>query len=228
MEIAEEYTEKLKALLLALYQKNENVIVEMSTSTMYWKVEQQWGNSATIKLLCDTVNEVIQHKVRKIELHKTNAFELTDDVVQVSGGYEVICHNSNNIIRISYEIVATFMNGMLLYLQLFQMGGFGSVIHKVRATNEDCFMIDENEVLYVEANHNYVIWNCVGGKIIANDSLHHLETVLSNHFVRIQRGYLVNKDFVKCIRRCEVVMENEDVLQIPSKRYTSVRKELMQ
>lgn len=37
----------------------------------------------------------------------------------------------------------------------------------------------------------------------------------------------MNKDYVKCIRRCEAVMENGDVLQIPVKKYTRVREELM-
>lgn len=229
MKIAEKYTEKLKTLVVALHQKNENAITKMSAETIYWRVEQQWGNSATINLLFNKVNEmVIHHKIIKIDLHKITIFKITDDIVQVSGGYELVCSNMNKKIRIGYEILATYQNGMLLYLQLLQVRGIGSSIHKVRATNKDCFQIDENEVLYVEANHNHVIWNCMRGKITSNDSLHHLETELSDRFVRIQRGYLVNKDYVKSIRRCEVVMENEDVLQIPSKRYTSVREKLMQ
>lgn len=228
MKIAEEYTKKIKDLVVALYQKNENTIAAMSAQTVYWKVEQQWGNSATINLLFHKVNEVVtHHKIRKIELHKIAIFRIADEIIQVSGGYEIVYSASKQAIRSDYEILATYQNGMLLYFQLLQVRGNGSIVHKVRATNEDCFILDENEVLYIEANHNHVIWYCVGVKIISNDSLHHLETELSNRFVRIQRGYLVNKDYVKCIRRCEVVMENEDVLQIPSKQYTSIREELM-
>ena len=99
-------------------------------------------------------------------------------------------------------------------------------IYRIRSCNEECYLVEEKDVLYIEACHNQVIWHCSYGIIFSNNSLGHLEELVSDSFVRIQRGYLVNKYNVKHIRRCEVLMNNGDVLSIPCKKYVAVREKL--
>ena len=173
-------------------------------------------------------NEVVHYnRIKKIEFHGIKGIDTTKDIAQVSGDYELIYSVEERIERIRYDIMMIYLNGKLIYLQLLELNKNNSLIHKVKAVNEDYYILNEDEILYLEVNHNHVIWNCVGRKIISNMTLCYLEDVLSNRFVRIQRGYLVNKDYVKCIRRCEVVMENGDILCIPSKKYTRVKEQLM-
>ncbi|MDO5575332.1 MAG: LytTR family DNA-binding domain-containing protein [bacterium] len=164
--------------------------------------------------------------MKKIHFHQITAHAITEDIMQVAGDYDVICSGNGRVKRIAYEILVTYQGDEILYLQLSTIKQ-GFVIHKVRAVNEDYYSVAEDEVLYIEVNHNHVTWNCTDYTVIANDSLRRLEEALSDHFVRIQRGYLVNKDYVKCIRRCEVVMENGNTLPIPSKKYVSVKEKLM-
>lgn len=210
-----------------LHQGKEQEIIRSSNVKMHWKMGNRWGDFETIDVLCMEVTRDILHStVKKIYFHKITVHAIAEDIVQVAGDYDVISSSNGMVKRIAYEILVTYQADEILYLQLGTTKQ-ESVIHKVRAVNEDCYSITEDEVLYIEANHNHVTWNCTDYIVIANDSLHRLEEELSERFVRIQRGYLVNKDYVKCIHRCEVIMENGDALPIPSKKYVSVKETLM-
>ena len=134
MRITEEYIGKLKSLVAALHQRDENTIAVLSAPAIRWKVEQEYGNLETINRLCNKANEeAVYHNIRKIVLHKTTVFKITDDIVQVSGDYDLVCTRVSMIFRICYEILATYQNGMLLYLQLFKVRGNDSITHIVRA-----------------------------------------------------------------------------------------------
>lgn len=60
------------------------------------------------------------------------------------------------------------------------------------------FFVDLNEVLYLDADSNYITLHTNTGKYIIYDSLTHLETRLDPaSFVRIHRSYIVNLGYVR-------------------------------
>lgn len=125
------------------------------------------------------------------------------------------------------DIFVFFVSGKVAFLNIsgFERNG-RAPIYRVRSYNEECYLVEERDVIYIEACHNHVIWHCSYGSILSNNSLRNLEEQVSNAFVRIQRGYLVNKFKVRHIRRCEVIMSNGDILSIPIKKYVSIREKL--
>lgn len=229
MKKTEQYATRIKQLIEAIYRSNKKEILVISDENMYWKIGRQWGNFSEIERMLEEITKGIRENgIMKIDIQDTNAFSIREDIVQVSGNYEVIYVAGYGHRRLVYNIVATYYREQITYLQILEMGKYHSTSYRVKAVNEDYYKIAENEILYLEANHNHVVWNCINGKIVALDSLGNLEALLSERFVRIQRGYIVNKDYVKCIRRCEVVMENGDVLSIPTRKYIRIKEKLME
>ena len=187
--------------------------------------------SCRISLRLEEINEYLTKNMKRTELESLHFMDmhilrLSGTVVQVFGAYEVIIKKS--MVRSVYDMLVSFVIDKVVYVQINSREINRGEIHVVKATNESCYHVHESEILYVEAQHNHVIWHSVYGDIVANDSLMHLEQVLSDNFVRIQRGYLVNKSYVKCIRRCEKELENGEILSIPCKKYMQIKEKLMQ
>lgn len=99
-------------------------------------------------------------------------------------------------------------------------------IYQLRDSLERQFRIHESEVLYLEAGHNYVLWHCGDINIEVRGSLKEAEQKVSEEFVRIHRSFIVNKNHIQKIARCYVLLDNDETLQIPVKKYCEVKKKL--
>lgn len=94
--------------------------------------------------------------------------------------------------------------------------------------HENCIhLLKDTDIYYLEANKNYVIWHCKSGQIITNSSLVSVEASMSEAFLRIHKSFIINRDYVKSIRRCCVQMQNGDLLQISVKKYCEIKKKLL-
>lgn len=98
--------------------------------------------------------------------------------------------------------------------------------YQITDVKERVYFLREEEILYLEAMHNHVIWHCRTQSLKTVDSLKHLEQSLSDSFLRVHRGYIVNKEHVVKIGRCYVEMVNGTILQVPEKKYTQVKQML--
>lgn len=57
--------------------------------------------------------------------------------------------------------------------------------------------ISFDEVLFIKSDHIYVEIHCTAGKkLIARTSLNEIKEKLNNDFIRIQRGYIVNSNYI--------------------------------
>lgn len=99
-------------------------------------------------------------------------------------------------------------------------------IYRLKDSLERQFHIHESEILYLEAGHNYVSWHCEDITVEVKGSLKDAEQEVSGEFVRIHRSFLVNRNRIQKIARCYVLLDNEEILQIPVKRYCEVKKRL--
>ncbi len=98
--------------------------------------------------------------------------------------------------------------------------------YELRDVRECCYLLDEMDVFYLEAGHNRTRWHCRGEVIETAGNLSHSEKRLSDSFVRIHRGFIVNKFHVHKIARCYVELDNGEQLQVPVKKYMAVKEQL--
>lgn len=99
-------------------------------------------------------------------------------------------------------------------------------IHKLRDVQKREYLIEEGCVLYLEAGHNRVRWHCKNGIVETVNTLKEIEQGLSGCFVRIHRGFIVNRQHISKVCRCYVELDNGEMLQIPVKKYVSVKERL--
>lgn len=99
-------------------------------------------------------------------------------------------------------------------------------VYHLKDSMERQFRIHESEVLYLEAGHNYVVWHCDTVRVEVRGSLKDAEQAVSEEFVRIHRSFIVNKNHIRRIGRCYVVLDNDEILQIPVKKYCEVKEKL--
>ena len=59
-------------------------------------------------------------------------------------------------------------------------------------------------------------------------SLSELEKELPESFVRCHISYMINTKFVKCVKRFQVILDNDVHIHIPKKKYTKIRISVLQ
>lgn len=98
--------------------------------------------------------------------------------------------------------------------------------YRLEDAQEHCYLMDEMDVFYLEAGHNRTKWHCRDRMIETTGTLKSTEADLSESFVRIHRGFIVNRYHVRKIARCYVELDNGVQLQIPVKKYMAVKEQL--
>ena len=99
------------------------------------------------------------------------------------------------------------MNEKAVFINITEMrAGNVEPVYKIRACNEECYIVEEKEVQYIESCHNQVLWHCTNGIISSNNSLGNLEEQVSDAFVRIlQSGqyalWIKRNRFICCNRK---------------------------
>ncbi|MBR5089173.1 MAG: response regulator transcription factor [Ruminiclostridium sp.] len=88
--------------------------------------------------------------------------------------------------------------------------------------------IKTDEILYFEADGNYIKLFTANAEYRFRDTVTSLENALSgNGFVRIHKGFLVNQSGVKMINAEECVLENDVRLPVGRSYSENARKQLM-
>lgn len=100
--------------------------------------------------------------------------------------------------------------------------------YKIRDIREQIFFLPEMEVLYLESRHNHVVWHCRKLNVEVRGSLKEAELMLSETFLRIHRGFIINRKHVYRVSRCYAEMDNSDVIQIPVKKYCEIKEKLLE
>ncbi len=221
------YTEKLNTLTNGLFYYKPELLSTVCHSNMLWKIYEVHGsiqNLDTLQIILDNfqANPLTYH----LYLQQGRHMEISQTLVMsnciIAKEYTLPKSPYN---REYYELLVTFLNGKVVFVNITAPFGHNFLRHyKIFSSTKELFVLKEQEILYIEASHNHAIWHCKNMIITTNDTLQQLEQRLSGSFVRIQRGYLINKHQIKHVRRCEVEMNNGDVLSIPCKKYVAIRE----
>lgn len=111
-----------------------------------------------------------------------------------------------------------------LHLSEWSPENFG---HWIKGLDEKLYHVREKDLIYLESHHNHVYWHHQEGVIEAVGSLKSAETILSDNFIRIHKGFIIHKNHVIRIGRCYVEMDNGDSILIPEKKYIEIRNQLI-
>lgn len=118
-----------------------------------------------------------------------------------------------------------FISGKIAYIEIEPKRHIGKRLELHNLDRESCF-VWEDEILYIEVMQDHLYWKCRLEVLETTGTLLKLEKNLSEFFVRIHRSYIVNRNHVSWIRKYEVRMDNGDILQIPQRKYSEVKRKL--
>lgn len=151
------------------------------------------------------------------------------DAASVVGSYQLVCSEDNGRRGVSmcrYSALLQYVSGIprLTMLHISEEPG---KVFRLTDVVEQTYFLDEEEILYLESGHNRVFWHTGKKTVEVTGSLLHTESRLPDTFVRIHKSFIVNSLHVERINRCYAELSNGERLQIPVKKYTDVRKELI-
>lgn len=95
-----------------------------------------------------------------------------------------------------------------------------------RGKHAQTYLISSGDILYVEAENMNCCVRCLSKDIHVCHPINQLETIMPPEFLRIHRGYIINRRYVISIRRYVVEMPNGITLPIPEKRYMEVLRKI--
>jgi hypothetical protein len=110
----------------------------------------------------------------------------------------------NGSVLLDILIGSFLMNGMFFYLPSFVYGVLSSLNHSVETVaakihikngNESVF-VSAKELLYVESDSNYCVFQTTTNKYLERRSLASLEEELPQQFVRCHKSFIINTDLI--------------------------------
>lgn len=90
----------------------------------------------------------------------------------------------------------------------------------------DLHKVLHQDIIYIESDSEYVNYHLENGKkIMSNQSLGKLDSMLPNSFLRVHRSYIVNKEKVTGLKNRELLLSNETI-PVSDSYYETVKKDL--
>ncbi|MBQ9983293.1 MAG: LytTR family transcriptional regulator DNA-binding domain-containing protein [Lachnospiraceae bacterium] len=214
-------------LLEALYQGEQRVVEESyNPNTEIW-IPYAWGKECdyeTLGCFCKIHNKVdrLRHLSCVIQAQ-------TQSEYVISGNYYVIWKDKGQKeVYMHYTIfleVSKDSSIIVKYLHISE-NYKEKKRYCVKDVRERLFFLSDDEILYLEALHNHVIWHGISCEVETVGSLKQTEKELSSDFIRIQRSYVVNVKHIRKIARCYAELDNGEMIPIPVKKYCNVKERI--
>ena len=218
-------TEKL---LYGIHMGQHRKVCNLCKNNILWKYNHSCSKGIMDEKTIISLNTIIApSEVKRLEHTHYYIHRLSLSHIIITGIYCIHKTVDKNIKKYYFDYTIVFFDGLACYIQIFG-NNIPAKIHKVVSVMETVYIIQENEILYVEAMRGHIFWHCMNTIIESTDSLKNVGIKLSDDFVKVHRGYMVNKKKIASIQRCSVSMINGDVIPIPYKKYVNVRKELLE
>lgn len=141
----------------------------------------------------------------------------------VSGTFLTHHIESNGCYReCGYGVHAMFVYGKIAVLEIEPREPAGKLV-VLQDIHKEIQILRDSEIVYVEAMCSHLYWHSSLIEVETTGSLLQLTKSMPDFFVRIHKSYVVSKIHVRGIRRCEVTMDNGDILQVSPKKYKEVK-----
>lgn len=177
----------------------------------------------------DTSPQMLSRGTCDIIHNKYKLMLLTSNAIVVSGSYFVVKKKKSGRRTKELLYVTVVMRAASSGIKVAHMhisNAVGGEFYQLSDVSDRQYRIHESEILYLEASHNHILWHCESVKAETVGCFKETEKTLSDEFVRIHRGFIVNRKHISKIARCYVELDNGEILQIPVKRYCEVKKQL--
>lgn len=164
----------------------------------------------------------ILHRVSRLCLNQP-------DTAFAAGSYQLVCMVENGrktMTLCHYSAMLQEFDGTVK-LTMLHISEEPGMMFRLTDVVERTHFLAEAEILYLESGHNRVFWHTWKEAVEVAGTLLHAESGLPDAFVRIHKSFIVNSLHVEKIDRCYAELTNGERLQIPVKKYTDVRKELI-
>lgn len=153
-----------------------------------------------------------------------------DNLIIIIGSFYIIAQsNMKRLKRELMDVTIVFnTDASKITLQHMHISNFCRDENKyqIKDTSERIYNLPEQEILYLEAGHNHVLWHCEHFTIETTGSMKQTEQRLSDTFFKIQRSYIINKKHISKMDRCYIEMDNGEKLPVPVKKYCNVKHSL--
>ncbi len=192
-----------------------------------WKYNHNCSKGIIDKKIIASINTIIEpSKVINFEHIQYYIHKLPQEQMIITGVYCIHKYKDIGIEKLYFDYTIIFSDKQACYVQIIG-NDIPVKIHRVVSVTEVIYNMQENEILYIEAMGDHILWHCRNTIIESADSLKNAEVKLSKDFIRVHRSYVVNKRVVTSIQRCSATIINGDIVPIPYKKYVNIKNELL-
>ena len=215
-------------LLYGIHMGQRRKVYNLCKNNILWKYNHSCSKGIMDEKAIVSLNTIIEpSEIKRLEHVYHYIHRLSPNHIIITGIYCIIKAVDKKIKKYYFDYTIVFSDGLACYIQIFG-NNIPVKIHKVVSLAEAVYILQEPEILYIEAMGGHIIWHCINTSIESTDSLKNVMVRLSDDFVRVHRGYAVNRKMVASIQRCSVSMINGDIIPIPYKKYVNVRRQLLE
>lgn len=150
--------------------------------------------------------------------------EITDE--NGNSSYEpqiIVCNISNSIPYDNRDTIYPVHFTSLPMAKGFILNHSDEKKIKVQGKGNSIFYVAESQIVYISNSDHYATIHTINNDFECAVSLSELEKELPDSFVRCHISYMINTQFVKSIKRFQVLLETGVQIRIPEKKYTKVR-----
>jgi len=94
----------------------------------------------------------------------------------------------------------------------------------VLKTTEQRYIFKTKDIIRLEADGAYTLFVTTDNKIITSKNIKYYQNILDNTFVRSHQSHLINKKHVKSIKNTNIIMVNNDIVPISTRKKTEIIK----
>jgi len=92
----------------------------------------------------------------------------------------------------------------------------------VLKTTEQRYVVYTKDIILLKADGAYTIFVTNANKIYMSKNIKYYQEILDNNFIRCHQSYLINKKHVKAIKDNNLIMDNDEIVPISTRKKTEV------
>ena len=220
------YEPKVYELLMCLYQKDITHFLSLSEQNAAWIYNDCFFKNNCHQFI-ETMHMFLGFNTQwEIKNLLYRSLPIPSEFMMITGTYELWVTNAQNIVqKYTFSLLLLYHNQKVLLIKISEIVTPYN-IHAISTRKDSLFFRDEREILYLETQHNCVIWHCLHENLTERTTLSYIENNLSGNFIKIHRCYIVNALHIKLLRNYEVEMSNGDILPIPRRQFHSIKTQI--
>ena len=210
-------------ILYYIYANENSKLSKLCSKRIVWKI----NDALIVGNECDII-EKVKNRIKPFEniymkfFEVPNYFFSTNDQKTIVSTTFILKNGEENK---RYELTFIFLNQVLEFAELNQFRP--SIEYKIQSVSNEIYMVDENDIYYVEALRDHMLWHINGNVLESINTLKEIEEMVSKNFIRIHRSFIVNRAHIASVQRCFVTLEDGEKLPIPYKKYVQVKNNIL-